>query len=81
MSDLSDGRGRTLGPRPGEWREPLQRMIDQSQSHDRMAREWYASKGKPYPGDPGAGYVQLAVAGARGDDVADAFRSAVVPFD
>lgn len=74
---ITDVSGRTLGPRPGEWREPLQRMISDAERYERMARKWYADKGKPYPGDPGAGFVQLAVAGARGDDIGSALQGAL----
>lgn len=76
---IVDVGGRTLGPRPEGWREPLRNMIDDAARYERMARKWYADKGKPYPGDPGAGLVQLAVAGARGDDIAAALQSTVLP--
>jgi hypothetical protein len=76
---ITDVRGRTMGPRPAEWRDPLRAMLDQQARHEQMARAWYASKGKPYPGDPGAKFVNVAVAGARGDDVAEVFERVVMP--
>jgi hypothetical protein len=79
MSDLNDVRGRTMGPRPAEWRDPLRAMLDQQARHEATARAWYASKGKQYPGDPGAKFVNVAVAGARGDDVVEVFERVVMP--
>ena len=78
---ITDTTGRTLGPRPEGWRDPLRNMLSEAERYERVARKWYADKGKPYPGDPGAGLVKLAVAGARGDDIADAFASTVLPSD
>lgn len=63
-----DGSG-SLGPYPHGWADPLGRMLDADTRHDTMARKWYASKGKPYPGDPGAKFTEIAKAGARGEDV------------
>jgi hypothetical protein len=76
---IVDTKGRTMGPYPRAWAEPLDRMLAQQSSYEQTARAWYASKGKAYPGDPGAKFVNLAVAGARGDDVADAFGREVMP--
>ena len=69
MSDLHDDHGRQMGPRPVGWGAPLNAMLDTAQRYDTMAREWYRSKGKPYPGDPGAKFTEIAKAGARGEDV------------
>jgi hypothetical protein len=71
-----DGSG-SLGPYPRGWADPLGRMLDADTRHDTMAREWYASKGKPYPGDPGAKFTEIAKAGARGEDVGDRMREVV----
>ena len=67
---ITDASGQTMGPRPEQWSATLGRMLDESARYERMARAWYASKGKPYPGDPGASFVATAVDGARGKDVA-----------
>lgn len=75
---IVDMGGRTMGPRPAEWRDPLRTMLDQQARYEQTARAWYASKGKQYPGDPGAKFVNVAVAGARGDDVAEVFERTVL---
>lgn len=76
---IVDMGGRTMGPYPRAWSDPLDRMLAKQSSYEQAARAWYAAKGKAYPGDPGAKFVNLAVAGARGDDVADAFGREVMP--
>jgi hypothetical protein len=75
---IVDVKGRTMGPGPGSWREPLRSMLDQQARYEQTARAWYASKGNAYPGDPGAKFVNVAVAGARGDDVAEVFERTVL---
>ena len=76
---IEDGTGRTMGPYPRAWLEPLSRMLEGASQHDRMARAWYASKGKAYPGDPGEKFTRIAEAGARGEDVRESFGREVVP--
>ena len=75
---IEDGTGRTMGPYPAAWAEPLGRMLESASQHDRMARAWYASKGKAYPGDPGEKFTRIAEAGARGEDVRESFGRDVV---
>jgi hypothetical protein len=58
-----------MGPRPEQWKATLGNMLDDAARYDRMARAWYASKGKPYPGDPAAKLLEIAASGARGDPV------------
>jgi hypothetical protein len=76
---IIDAGGRTMGPRPTSWRDPLRTMLDQQARYGASAQAWYASKGKAYPGDPGSKFVNVAVAGARGDDVAEVFERVVMP--
>jgi len=76
---IVDVKGRTMGPYPRAWAEPLDLMLAQQARYEQTARAWYASKGKPYPGDLGAKFVNVAVAGARGDDVAEVFERVVMP--
>lgn len=76
---IVDVKGRSMGPYPRAWAEPLDVMLAQQSRYERTARAWYASKAKPYPGDPGAKFVNVAVAGARGDDVAEVFERVVMP--
>ena len=44
----------------------LSRMLEDAAKHDRMAREWYASRGRPYPGDPGKPALAVAAQIAQG---------------
>jgi hypothetical protein len=76
---IVDVAGRSLGPYPRAWAGPLDTMLAQQSRYEASARAWYASKGKRYPGDPGAKFVNVAVAGARGDDVAEVFERVVMP--
>jgi hypothetical protein len=52
-------------------------MLDTAQRYSDMVRKWYADHGKPYPGDPGAKFTEIAKAGARGEDVGDRMREVV----
>lgn len=77
---IVDVQGRTMGPRPDQWAAPLGRMLSEAERYDRMARAWYASKGKPYPGDPGLRFVEAAADGARGKDVVPHISSIMPDF-
>jgi hypothetical protein len=66
------------GPSPVVWSQALTGMLSDAERYDRMAKAWYASKCKPYPGDPGKEHVELAAAGARGDDVRQGFKTTVL---
>jgi hypothetical protein len=75
---IEDGTGRTMGPYPRAWAEPLSRILEASSRHEAMARKWYADRGKPYPGDPGDKFTRIAEAGARGEDVREMVERDVV---
>ena len=75
---IEDGTGRTMGPYPAAWAEPLNRALTTRSEYDAVARKWYADRGKAYPGDPGEKFTRIAEAGARGEDVRDTVVSDVV---
>ena len=78
MNDLTDERGRPIGPYPRGWADSLGRMLQSASTHDTMARKWYADRGKAYPGDPGEKFTRIAEAGARGEDVREMVEREVV---
>jgi hypothetical protein len=49
----------------------LDRMLEDAARHDRMARKWYAERGRSCPGDPGAPIVKLAAEIASGKSARD----------
>lgn len=67
-----------IGPSKQEWGVCLTRMLEEQARFERMTKAWCEKNGKPYSGDPGAQFVELAAAGARGDDVRDRFRREVI---
>lgn len=71
---LPDG----TGPSPAEWGRKLTEALSAKDRYEAMARKWYASKGKPYPGDPAQPVIDMVQAGARGEDVRESFRRVVV---
>jgi hypothetical protein len=75
---IEDGTGRTMGPYPRAWLEPLSRMLESASSFNVMARRWFAERGKAYPGDPGEKFTRIAEAGARGEDVREMVERDVV---
>lgn len=62
-------------PTPQEWGVTLARMLEEAAQYEARAKEWFAAKGKPYPGDPGRPFLELARAGARGEDVTEAAKA------
>lgn len=71
---LPDG----TGPSPAEWGRKLTEALSAKDRYDAMARKWYASKGKPYPGDPAQSITDMVQAGARGEDVRESFKRVVI---
>lgn len=64
-------------PAPQQWGRQVDRMLSAAERYEAMARRWYESKGKKYPGDPGASIIDMVKAGARGDDISDGLRKVV----
>jgi len=69
-----------LGPGPHEWARTLATMLEDQARFERMTKAWCEKNGKPYSGDPGAPFVALAQAGARGDDVRGRFQREVIGY-
>lgn len=65
-------------PSADEWARKLPGMLSEAERYERMAKRWYASKGKPYPGDPAAKILETVKAGARGDHISDVLKSVVL---
>ncbi len=66
------------GPSPREWGTCLTSMLEEQARFDRMAKAWAEKNGRKPQRDPGAQFVELAAAGARGDDVRDRFKREVL---
>lgn len=66
------------GPSKREWGACLSTMLEDQASYERMAKAWAEKNGRKYRGDPGANFVELAAAGARGDDVRERFQREVI---
>ena len=74
--------GRLLGPRPDEWARTLTSMLADSERWCDMARRFYAARGRQGPViDPAQPFIELAQAGARGDDVRERFNREVMHND
>ncbi len=69
------------GPSPKEWGACLSGMLAEQERFERMAKAWAEKNGRKYKGDPGANFVELAAAGARGDDVRERFTREVIPAE
>ncbi len=69
------------GPSKQEWGACLSGMLEEQARYERMAKAWAEKNGRKYKGDPGAGFVELAAAGARGDDVRERFKREVIPAE
>lgn len=67
-----------LGPSPQEWARTLTTMLDDSARFEQMTKRWHEKHGGKYLGDPGAAFIALAQAGARGDDIRARFRRTVL---
>lgn len=65
-------------PSPQEWGRRVDAMLTEAERYDRMARRWYAAKGKPYPGDPAAKIIETVKAGARGEHIGDILKRVVI---
>jgi hypothetical protein len=71
----------TSEPEAQRWQKTLEGMIDQSVRYKRMAEKWYREKGKAQPvADPGQAFIDIARAGARGEDVIRAAAQALRGF-
>lgn len=67
------------GPSAAEWGECLKRLLERSAKYRRMVEPMFTADGKPYPGDPGQVFIDLAVRGAAGEDVLGEMKAAVLP--
>jgi len=67
-------------PSPGEWATLLASLLESSARHQRMAEPWYAARGKKPPPDPAQVFVDLAQAGARGEDVQGRLKREVLGY-
>lgn len=65
-------------PTPEEWGRKLGHTLDAAERYERMARPWYAGKGKRYPGDPAQKIIETVQAGARGEHVSETLKSVVL---
>lgn len=74
VARLPSGQG---FPSPHDWGRKLDGMLTDAERYEKMARAWYAAKGKKYPGDPAAGIIETVKAGARGEDIRDRLKAAV----
>ncbi len=64
-------------PSAQEWGRKVGGMLSEAERYERMARAWYAAKGKPCPGDPAAPILETVKAGARGEDIGEGLQRVV----
>ncbi len=62
------------------WGATLGEMVEKSVRYERMAKAWYAKHGKPYPGDPGAPFLEIARRGAAGENIFIPLSEALRPM-
>lgn len=72
MSYWEDAKPGRVGPSQISWSDALKPMVAQQKRYAAMAERWYAEHGKGARPDPGQEFVNLATAGARGDDITEA---------
>jgi hypothetical protein len=65
----SGSDGQRIGPPASAWASTLTRMLEDSARYRRMTEARCKALGKPVPPDPGAPFLEIAQAGARGEDV------------
>lgn len=62
------------------WGATLAEMVEKSARFERMAKKYYAEHGKPYPGDPGAPFIEIARRGARGEETSVKLEDILTSF-
>ncbi len=70
---ITDGHGRTAGPAPHVWAATLTRMLEEAERARKADAEFRRAKGlEPRKWeDPGQKFLDIAAAGARGEDVSE----------
>jgi hypothetical protein len=61
--------GASAAPTAAQWGAKLSEMLESAAKYRRMAETWCAKLRIKAPADPGAEYLEIARAGAKGEDV------------
>jgi hypothetical protein len=70
--------GASAAPTSAQWGASLSKMLDEAAKHRRMSSAWCAKLRVKTPPDPGAEYLEIAQAGAKGEDVRNRVRKGVL---
>lgn len=65
-------------PTPAEWGRCLTGLLESSARHQRMVKAWTEKHGGHYPADPAQPFIELAQAGAAGEDVRRRLKQTVL---